>query len=293
MKRILYFFLGGLIFLNSCSPKITTSITKSYPSLDYRQDILVLDVETPFPDNYEQLGVVKIGDNGFSKNCDYPTVIEIAKTEARKVGGNVIKITEHLFPDIWSSSCHRITAVILKVDNTSNIKPTPQIDSSLINADYALIHVYRLNGPGFLVNYDLHLGDTVICTVKNNWKKTIKIRKDGLNSLWAKTETKVEIPINIKYGNEYYVRCGISMGALVGHPKIELVDNQTGKAEYQYIKFNKSDMPDKIEMNDGKEIECQIKNEDNEFIYITILNKGNSIDTKVKKSEIRNIQKGE
>ena len=87
-----------------------------------------------------------------------------------------------------------------------------------------------------MVGYDLHLGDSTICRVKNNFKTTLYIKKDGLNTLWAKTETKSEVPIDVKMGKTYYLRCGITMGAFVGRPKLELIDSRTGKAEFQSFK---------------------------------------------------------
>jgi hypothetical protein len=72
--------------------------------------------------------------------------------------------------------------------------------------------------------------------VRNNFKTTLHITKEGLNTLWAKTEAKSEVPINVKKGRTYYLRCGISMGAFVGHPKLELMDNREGKLEFESFK---------------------------------------------------------
>jgi hypothetical protein len=227
--------MGCLISLSACAPKISTTITKNYTALDYREDVWVFGVEDPVPDSSETLGVVKIGDSGFSTNCGWEEIIEKAKMEARAVGGNSIKIIKHTPPNIWST-CHKITVNILKVKNLDNFKVQETADSALINADYALLHVYRYGGTGALISYDLHLGDTVIARVSSDWKETIKITNDGLNTLWARTESKTELPINIQFGHEYYVRCRVVMGAFVGRPKLELVDNQTGKVEFQSIK---------------------------------------------------------
>jgi len=102
--------------------------------------------------------------------------------------------------------------------------------------DCALIHIYRKSSmAGAAVSYDLYLDDDKIFRVKNKSKTTIKITKEGMITLLAKTETTTKLPIEIKLGNEYYIRCGIKMGALVGRPKIEVVDNQTGKAEFKKI----------------------------------------------------------
>jgi hypothetical protein len=292
MKRNSFFLIGYILILSSCAPKISTTISKNYPVLDYRDEVRVLGLQDPVPTNSEELGVVKIGDNGFSTHCGWDDVIDIAIIEARKAGGNAIKITEHIPPSVMGSSCHRITAKILKVEDFDNL-PTAGIgDSPLLNADYALLHVYRHNGFGALVSYDLHLGDTVICRVSNKWKKSIKIRKDGLNTLWAKTEAKEELPIDIKLGNEYYIRCSVTMGVLVGRPKLELIDNQTGKFENQSMKLSKSYNRDLIIMHDGREIECTINNEDSENVYITIFKNDKEIKTQMKKTQIKNIQRG-
>lgn len=238
MKNSQYFLvvllLAGLI---SCNPTVTTSLMKSYEPLDYRDEVIVLGVKTPAPDRSEDLGVIKIGDSGFSTNCGFDVVVERAKLEARKVGGNVVKITEHKLPNIMGSSCHRITARILKVDNLENLKVLEsQKEEVNANVDYAVLHVYRNRGVGAMVSYDLYLGDSVICRVKNRFKRSIQIKKDGLNTLWAKTEAKTEIPINVKIGKEYFIRCSVKMGAIVGRPRLELVDNKTGKLEYESFK---------------------------------------------------------
>lgn len=224
-----------LIALNSCNPKISTSLSKTYPPLDYKQDVVVIGLDQPVPDGSEVLGRIKVGDNGFTTNCSYDVVIDKAKLEARKAGGNAIKIIKHKLPSAMGSSCHRITAEILRVNNIERLEAKDE-DEVLQDVDYAILNVYRYGGVGALVNYDLYLGDSVICRIKNNFKTTIHIKKDGLNTLWAKTEAKEEIPVNLKFGKEYYLRCSVKMGAFVGRPKLELVNNKIGKAEFESFK---------------------------------------------------------
>lgn len=293
MRSFFVLLIGCLVIFSSCAPKISTTIGKNYSALDYREAVTVFGIQDPVPTNSEELGIVKVGDTGFSTNCGWDVVMDKAKMEARKIGGNAIKITDHKPPSIMGSSCHRITAKILKVENFNDLPAAAKVDSALLNADYALLHVYRHSGMGAFVNYDLHLGDTVVCRVSNKWKKTIKIRRDGLNTLWAKTEAKEELPINIKLGNEYYIRCSVTMGAFVGRPKLELVDSQTGKAEYHSIKLNKSEKRDLIIMNDGREIECIINSDDADVVYFTIFKDDQEIKTQSNKSQIKSIQKSE
>jgi uncharacterized membrane protein YhaH (DUF805 family) len=106
----------------------------------------------------------------------------------------------------------------------------------LLSDNFALLHVYRQGAiKGFLISYNLHLGKEVVFRVKNKSKTTIKITNAGVQTLWAKTEVKKKLPINIQLGNEYYIRCSMKFGFFVGRPKLELVDNQTGKIEFERI----------------------------------------------------------
>lgn len=115
----LLFILPLAIYLLSCAPSVSRTFIKKYAPLDYKERVIVYGLNYQEPSNAEILGQIKIGDTGLTTDCSYKTVIEKAIFEARKIGGNVIKITEHQTPDFWSS-CHRITAKILKVHHNLN-----------------------------------------------------------------------------------------------------------------------------------------------------------------------------
>jgi hypothetical protein len=236
MKRL----LPGLIsiLLIACSPKVTTKLTETYPSLDYKQEVTVIGITEDTPPTATEIGTVKIGDTGFSINCGWDVVIEKAKMEVRKAGGNVLKIIEHTPPSMMGSSCDRITAKILKVENPKELNKIKENKTATVDStwNYAKLFVYRPRGAGALVGYDLYLGDSILCRVKNNSKQEIVIKKKGMNSFWAKTEAKSEIPINIEFGREYYLRCTMGMGIMVGRPQLQLADRMQGKSEYNSTK---------------------------------------------------------
>ncbi|MFD1631562.1 hypothetical protein [Pseudopedobacter beijingensis] len=226
-------FIGIGIFC-SCSPKVSTNSVTKYEALSYDEQVFILNVNEEAPHEAEILGTIKIGDSGFTTKCDYDLVMEQAKLEARKIGGNVVKLTKFQPPSM-SSTCYRISANILRVDyNVLSAKYDKS--EEVLNVDYAILNIYRHKGMGAWVGYDLYLGDSVICRVKNNFKITLHIKKDGLNTLWTKTEAKTEVPVDLVYGKQYYLRCGINMGAFVGRPTLELVDYRTGKSEFELIK---------------------------------------------------------
>lgn len=285
-KEATLFTMVILYVLQSCSPRISTSLNKSYPPLEYQQEVIVLGIHQDEPADCEYLGEVKVGDSGFTTKCGYELVLDKAKMEARKIGGNVLKITEHKPPTALGSTCHRITAKILKVDNTDIL--FTDIAANKLDIDHAIFYVYRPSGAGLLLNYDLYLGDTVICRVTNNHKEKVRIYKDGLNSIWAKTEAKTEIPVDVELGREYYVRCGVEMGFMVGRPSIELVDASIGEGEYHSIK-NKSNSKDVIIRKSGEIIRCEIIKEDEYTVYFSMEMKDRIIKTHLNKSEIERI----
>jgi len=101
--------------------------------------------------------------------------------------------------------------------------------------NYAILHFYRSSAMGMVVKYDMYLNDIFMFKVSNKWCETAHVSQFGANMLWAKTESRTEMPINIEPGREYYVRCGVKMGVGIGRPKFEIVDNKTGEKEYQAI----------------------------------------------------------
>jgi hypothetical protein len=104
----------------------------------------------------------------------------------------------------------------------------------------ALIHVYRPGSMmGMAISYNFNIDDKAVFRVKNKSKTTVRVTEGGQKTLWAKTETREELLINIELGKEYYIRCGLGMGAFVGRPRLEIVDNQTGKLEFAKIKGKK------------------------------------------------------
>ena len=148
MKNIIQ--LSGIcvilsLILTGCNAKVSTQITKTYPAIDSTQNIHVLRWEESLPENTEVIGMVEVGDNGLTGNskCTYEAVIEKAKEEARKAGGNAIKITKHKIPDVISS-CHRITADILRIENADSylfgMMPKQTADSN-----YATLNIFIIS----------------------------------------------------------------------------------------------------------------------------------------------------
>jgi hypothetical protein len=121
-----------------------------------------------------------------------------------------------------------------------NVYNTPEAPEYELSDDCALLHIYRPGSMmGMAVSYHIHLDSEPLFRVKNKSKMTVKVTGEGLKTLWGRTETREELPIDITFGNEYYIRCGVGMGAFVGRPRIEIVDSAIGKAEFDKIRIKK------------------------------------------------------
>lgn len=119
---------------------------------------------------------------------------------------------------------------------------SPKIGASLSAADmsdalpagtsYALIHLYRPGKmAGFAIGYDVRANDTVVYRARNSSRGDLRRTQAGPFQLSAKTEAREEMVLTVEPGREYYVRCTIGMGALVGRPHLMQVSAAEGRRE--------------------------------------------------------------
>ena len=224
-----------ILVLTSCNAKVSTMISKTYPTENQSEEVSVLEWYETIPKNAEVIGMVKVGDSGFTgtSKCTYHAVIEKAKEEARKIGGNAIKITSHKKPG-GHSTCHTITADILRIGNIDSyllgMTPSEKADTT-----YATLNIFRddmTNG----INYDLYIGKSQICQVSKSFKKTVLIKSDEPTTIWAKTERKFEIPVNFKAGHVYYLRCGVTTGVALANVDMHITESNIYYD--QFVTFN-------------------------------------------------------
>ena len=120
MNKLIYLLLGVVLSFSACTPKITTSLQIHYPPLYDNEKVTVLEMNDSIPKYAEVLGTVKVGDTGFTMKCDYNTVLEAAKIEVKKAGGNALKIAKHDLPG-FVSSCHQISATVLRLNKLADL----------------------------------------------------------------------------------------------------------------------------------------------------------------------------
>ena len=142
------------ITVASCSPRITSNITKTYSPIGTTDDVVVLEGIKSIPKQWDKLGNIKIDDTGFTKtsNGTYDKVVGLAKEETWMAGGNIMVITEHYVPD-HISTIHRINSLAFRADSASHAYAASQARETATDQDknknYVLVSNIPYIKPGF------------------------------------------------------------------------------------------------------------------------------------------------
>jgi len=126
---------------------------------------------------------------------------------------------------------------------TTTVSKIATVDTMVTKAPadsmkYALLYVYRpKNFVGFAISYELKVSNNgsaemAVGRVKNNAKFVVKLYQEGPTEITARTESKRVVKLNVKFGAKYYLKCGITMGVMVGRPELNLVYPEQGELDY-------------------------------------------------------------
>ncbi|QKF66660.1 DUF2846 domain-containing protein [Arcobacter venerupis] len=92
----------------------------------------------------------------------------------------------------------------------------------------SMLYVYRPSSfIGGGVYYDIHTNnnkDEIIGTLRNGGFIEKEITPNENTEIWAKTESKASVSIDMKPNETYCVKGGVGVGFLVGRPNLEIVD---------------------------------------------------------------------
>jgi len=239
MRSCIAPLLAVLLVLASCSPKVTRNLVAPQTPLAAEAEVTVLEIGTDVPPEAAFLGSVKVGESGFTPSSagTYKNVIALVREEARKMGGNVALLTSHKYPDLYSS-VHRVKADVYYMEDPSTIaKHDSLTKASATHPDYAVIYLYRpARSYGALSAYNVSVNDTKVYRCSNNSSAEVKIYEPGEYTIWAKTESRCELSLDIELGKDYYIECSISVGAFMARPVLLLRDGKNAYSEYKSIK---------------------------------------------------------
>ncbi|PKB43625.1 hypothetical protein AX016_1829 [Cellulophaga sp. RHA19] len=240
MKKNGILILLGVIIMG-CSPKIRNTISNStFKPLDSKSEIIVLDSTESILGSM-LIGTFKIGDSGFTSDCGYNKVINDAKAQARKFGGNIIQITELKRPKKWGSTCYRIKGNILRnfdekvISELKSISKKNNKSRLPKGADYAKVYIYRPKMiTGSFIGYKVRMDtDSIVCRARNGEKCELKIYDFGKHTFWAKTESTDSVTIDIKKGKEYFIRCAMNPGFITAKPYLNEIESHIAIEELE------------------------------------------------------------
>lgn len=133
-KPLLLFSSALFLLLVACQPPLKTVPRKVKTGLDTLSYTAVLEQEdfARLPGNFamRHLAGIRIKDRGWSRDCEYPEVVERARNKAMKLGGNVMVITRHELPDQTGSSCSRISAEVYLAPSLEGLERSIRWDPS-------------------------------------------------------------------------------------------------------------------------------------------------------------------
>lgn len=100
-----------LLPLAACAPRIQMPSAQTRPPLQPQEGFVVWSLQDTMtlPSDALFLGEIRAKDVGITVNCSYEVVLDSVCANAKRLGANLVRITRHAGPDLWST-CHRITA---------------------------------------------------------------------------------------------------------------------------------------------------------------------------------------
>lgn len=119
-------------------------------------------------------------------------------------------------------------------------KPQPQA-----TGDTAMIYFYRESHfKGAAVVYDIKDGDKTVGILQSGTYFYYPATP-GDHTFSASTEASTSLPLHVEAGKTYYVRGSVSMGAFVGHPKLEVTDANSWQTQFADLKYAVKQEPTK------------------------------------------------
>jgi len=169
-KNNLLFYL--VILLSSCSPKITTSVIEKEKPLPKNAIVIVYNKNDTLPAITKKLGTTRVNDNVSTAEFDCNSVVEIAKLEASKAGGNAIRIIKHQLPNLLNTG-HEVYADILKVDTNIVHQRSQKFKESYIKIPYSHWRFAINGGYAYNLGKDVPTFDTRIQTYNNRMRSNL------------------------------------------------------------------------------------------------------------------------
>lgn len=216
-----------LLLLSSCAPKITTSLVNRYKPLPAYARIAIFEKNDTLLVNSEKMGTVDVVDYGFKSGYDYNSIINAARTETGKAGGNAIQIKKLQTPNLFNPG-YELNADIVKVDSNAYFPLRPKSNPNAITKSFSHWRI-SLNG-----GYSYNLGVS-----KSNSNPRIQNYYSQLKSGYNAGGEIQYLPFNgvLGFGINYdYIISQNSMdGVLLNNGQSSVMGIMSDKKNIQYI----------------------------------------------------------
>jgi hypothetical protein len=125
------------------------------------------------------------------------------------------------------------TGELKPVEQNASIEKAPATQAA--PASVGLIHVYRQRRfVGSALAPSIYVDDQQVARVGNGRRFTAKLTP-GTHGIRSDDKSS-SVSLDVKPGQDYYIRIDEEPGALKGHGKLTLLQSEQGKPEYALVK---------------------------------------------------------
>lgn len=214
-----------MLLVYSCAPRVITHVSVSKYTGQHSDGFTILDNIIDLPSGSVKLGDLSITERPFQKAArgSYDEVLDLARSEVGKMGGNAMYIISHI-PPSTDHPTHCITADVYRIPDLRLILK----EEGPTHPDYASIWLYKNSFyPEF--TYDVFIDDEWVYLAASDTMTEIRFYESGTHTVWAKIERTSALTIQVDLGKDYYVETSIRNGILSFNPKLLQVSTYAGK----------------------------------------------------------------
>lgn len=241
-----------------CTPFYKIPTKKTYAPLSKKDTVIIIHQEEPVPQGSVLIGKSKKPIETFY----YDSGVSLSERYARKMGGNIVKISKWSFSEnTFTIGYRQFFEIYYNPHLTDYLSDQRQKKDSIKlakfgqNADYSILYIFPRLGGGGLIPYKIRLNNNPVCEVKTSTTYAIKLSKEGHAILSANTLfSKRDLLLNVKFGEEYYLHFGTDINGVSGSlifwrvPYLSFLSNYIGEIEYKRA-TNGTIQPPLIETN--------------------------------------------
>lgn len=239
-----------IICFFATSSTVNAQVIEHFEDKGQQIEMIVLPNDFKPTDNLLYVDNVKSGDPFFQKVPTYKNQLHKICIKAVKSGANIIQIMK--IENVKWSGSYKLNAKAYKVHDYGAFKKRI-LDKKVMDiqsrTNYSYLTIYRPNYTSSLndlYNYTIIISKDTL-KLRRNTKYKIRIDKEGITDIKI-LETKTSYSVDIRFGNDYYVRSYAQFPSAMGYqsnaimipiggyvPLLEKVDKDQAEIESSLI----------------------------------------------------------